>query len=61
MKKETEGTILAAQDQAIRTNAIKVAIDKQDISPLCRMCKERGETIAHVISACPKLAQNEYK
>ena len=31
LKKETEGTLMAAQDQALRTNAIKSRIDKQDI------------------------------
>ena len=28
LKKETEGFIMAAQDQAVRTNAIKARIDK---------------------------------
>ena len=61
LKKETEGMLLAAQDQALRTNSIKHRIDKQDISPMCRMCKGREETIAHIVSECPKLAQNQYK
>ena len=38
LKKETEGTILAAQDQVLRTNAIKHHIDKSKKSPKCRMC-----------------------
>ena len=41
LKKETEGLILAAQDQAIRTRWIKKHIDKMDISVNCRMCGER--------------------
>ena len=28
---------------------------------MCRMCRERNETISHVISKCSKLAQNENK
>ena len=32
LKKETEGTIIAAQDQALRTNSIKRIIDKQNVS-----------------------------
>ena len=61
LKKETEGMILAAQDQALRTNWIKSNIDKEDISSKCRMCGERDETIAHVVSECQKLAHREYK
>ena len=40
VKKETKRLITAAQDQALRTNAIKESIEKQDLSPLCRMCVE---------------------
>ena len=29
LKKETEGMITAAQDQALRTNAIKAKVEKQ--------------------------------
>ena len=25
------------------------------------MCQQKNETIAHIVSACPKLAQKEYK
>ena len=32
LKKETEGLIIAAQDQALRTNSIKNRIDKQHVS-----------------------------
>ena len=41
LKKETEGTILAAQDQALRTNWIKSNVDKENISSKCRMCGGR--------------------
>ncbi len=61
LKKETEGTILAALDQALRTNAIKNVIEKQNISPLCRMCGKWEEAIAHIVAECPKLAQKQYK
>ena len=37
-KKETEGLILAAQEQALRTNSIKHSIDKTSETPLCRLC-----------------------
>jgi len=52
---------MAAQDQALRTNAVKVKIDKQEGETTCRMCKNREETVTHTISECVKLAQLEYK
>ncbi len=61
LKKETEGLLIAAQDQALRTNYVKHKIDKDPSSPLCRMCHQKPETIDHVTSCCPKLAQSEYK
>ena len=59
LKKETESTIVAAQDQAIRTNNIRKHIHKEDISSMCRMCGKFDETIAHIVAECPSLAQNE--
>ena len=62
LKKETEGMLMAAQDQALRTRYIQNKIDGQaDISPMCRKCNQKMETINHIISECPALAQNEYK
>uniref|UniRef100_A0A803TQZ4 Transmembrane protein 45B n=1 Tax=Anolis carolinensis TaxID=28377 RepID=A0A803TQZ4_ANOCA len=59
--KETEGLILAAQEQAIRTNAIKAKIEKSADDPKCRLCKETDETIDHILSCCKKTAQTDYK
>ena len=61
LKKETEGMIFAAQEQALRTNWIKKHIDKQDIGDKCRMCGEREESVSHLIAECKKLAQRDYK
>jgi len=58
LKKETEGMITAAQDQALGTNAIKAKVEKQNLSPLCRMCGEKDESMG---PECSKLAQTEYK
>ena len=41
LKKETEGFLMAAQDQALQTNAIKLKIDKWEGEATCRMCKSR--------------------
>ena len=61
LKRETEVLIIAAQDQAIRTNAIKAKIENQEVSEKCRMCGTCEETVEHIICACSKLAQIEYK
>lgn len=61
LKKETEGLILAAQDQAFRTNAIKARIDRSQTDSICRVCKKVDETVNHLVSECGTLAQKEYK
>ena len=61
LKKETEGLLFAAQDQALRTNSVKNRIDKQDVSPSCRMCGEREETVGHIVAECKMLAQKYYE
>ena len=61
LKKETEGMIMTAQEQALRTRSIRKVIDKEKISRMCRMCGRREETVAHIVSECKKLVQNEYK
>ena len=61
LKIETESLLIAAQDNAIRTNHIKARIDKTQQNSKCRLCGDRDETINHIISKCSKLAQKEYK
>ena len=61
LKKETEGLILAAQEQVLRTNSIKHSIDTNSETPLCRLCENSTETVRHIISGCKRLAQREYK
>jgi hypothetical protein len=61
MKKETEGLLMAAQDQALPTRWKKVHIEKQGGTAMCRMCNEREETVFHILSECPKMAQTEYR
>ena len=61
LKRETEALIIAAQDQAIRTNYIKAKIDKSQTDAKCRMCRDKNETVSHILSGCSKLAQKEYK
>ena len=61
LKKETEGMIMAAQDQALRTRYSQRAIDGTNISPKCRKCNQKDKTINHIASECTALAQNQYK
>ena len=61
LKRETESLLIAAQDNAIRTNHIKARIDKTQQSSTYRLCGDGDETINHIISECSKLAQKEYK
>ena len=61
LKKETEGLLIAAQDQALSTNAIKANIYKLKISPMCRLCGTKEETVDHLVSCCSTIAQTDYK
>ena len=60
-KRETESLLIAAQDNAIRTNHIKARIDKTQQNSKCRLCGDGDETINYIISECMKIAQKEYK
>ena len=61
LKRETESLIIAAQDQALRTNYRKATIEKSTNILMCRLCKEKEETVSHIVSECSKIAQTEYK
>ena len=61
LKKKMNGFIMGAQDQAIRTNAIKARIDKTSSDSKFRLCKVKEETIDHLVSSCSKIAQTDYK
>ena len=52
---------MAAQNQSIRTNLVKVRIDKSQGDSLCRMCRKVDGSIDHIVSGCSKLALKEYK
>ena len=61
LKRETESLICAAQEQALRTNAIKNGIDPQGVSPLCRLYKETVESVTHIVILCFVLVGNQYR
>ena len=59
---ETEGFVIAIQDQVIATkNYLKYIIKDPNVTDdRCRMCGGMSETIQHVISACRVLASTDY-
>ena len=61
LNRERDSLLIAAQNNAIRTNHIKARIDKTQQNSKCKLCGDRNETINHIMSKCSKLAQKEYK
>ena len=59
-KRETESLLIAAQNNAVRTNHIKVRIDKTQQNSKCKLCGDRDETTNYIISECSKSVQKEY-
>lgn len=58
---ETEGRILAVQDQVVGTRAFLKRIAGQNLpTDLCRRCNQATEHIQHITSSCPILAPREY-
>ena len=60
LKPATESLIMSAQDQALNTNWHKANILKCGTDESCRRCKQHKETVAHIVSGCPELAQTVY-
>ena len=54
-KRERESLLIAAQNNAVRTNLIKSTIDKTQQNSKSGLCDDRDETINHIIE-CTKLA-----
>ena len=61
LKKETENTIITAQDQALCTRNSRNVVYGENVQSIFRVCGTADETIAHIVSECSKLAQKEYK
>ena len=60
LKPETEGLIIAAQDQSLATRSYRHYIIRDGTDPMCRICGKFDETINHIISGCPELAKTDY-
>ena len=54
--------LFAATELALRrTKSIKAKIDKQTVFPKCRLRGTKEETVMHLVSCYPKLAQKQYR
>jgi hypothetical protein len=51
--------IIATQDQALQTKYYATKILNTETDSKCRLCHQFDETIDHVISACPILANEQ--
>ena len=60
LKGETEGFLIAAQDQSLMTRNYQHNILNQNIDSLCRLCHNKTESIDHILTGCETLAPTEY-
>ena len=60
LKAETEGLIIAAQDQSLATKLYHHKVIKAGTSPRCRLCNRYDGSIDHILSGRPELAKTEY-
>ena len=52
---------MAAQEQALRTQWFRAKIQKENVSPKCRLCDGEDETVRHLSAGCSKLSKGPYK
>ena len=62
LRREAEGTIVAAQEQMLATRNFSARISRQIpvADDLCRRCGAPGETLDHLLGCCPALARTSY-
>ncbi|KAJ0173906.1 hypothetical protein K1T71_010052 [Dendrolimus kikuchii] len=58
---ETEGFMIAIQDQVIETKNYRKHIIKNLAADYCRKCNSSPETIQHITGACKSIVQTDYK
>ena len=61
LKGETEGFILAAQDQSLFTHTYQANVLHNGADESCRFCEDKLETSDHLVSGCSVLTPNVYK
>ncbi|XP_066912330.1 uncharacterized protein [Clytia hemisphaerica] len=60
LKRATEATVCAIQEQAVTTRYIQRRIFHQQVEETCRICNREKETIHYIISGCTVLAPTKY-
>ena len=60
LNRETEGFILAAQDQSLASRMYQAKILKNETESRCQLCTHSEETIDHMISGCPIIVNTKY-
>ena len=60
LKGETEGLLVAAQDQAINTRNYQKVVCGLQVDRKCRMCSQHEQTVDHIVSGCEVLVKTEY-
>ena len=58
---DTEGLIMALQEQAVSTNLIKCSIYRLPVSPSYRLWHSYDESVDHLLSSCTFLVHIQYK
>ena len=61
LQKETENTIVAAQDQALCTKNVRNVVYAENVQSICLVCDAADETVAHIVSENSNVAQKECK
>ena len=56
----TEGLVVAAEDQALRTRFYEHHILHRDVSPTCPVCSAGLETVDHIVAGCSAMAPTDY-
>ena len=59
LEKETENTVVAAQDQALCTRNVRNVVYEENVQSICLVCDAADETAAHIVSESSKVAQKE--
>ena len=49
LKKETKGTIVAAQDQALCTRNLRNVVYGENVQSICRVCGAAHKTVVHIV------------